>query len=238
MHTNRLFLMSFLLGSTLVACGDDGGTKLVDAPKMIDAAAIDSPAMVACPPATVGAGAFGTMAAPMSGNFVTKTMAGNPFLGIGLLTSMDMKNAVTFVWPKPAAGFAAGTFVLATDPNAATPAAIAYYEGGLDPAMPMANAAHFLWASNGTLTISSVSKTGAAGAGENPNDVFVGTLSAVMFKEIDANGAIIPGGCTVSTGAISFGIKDPDGTTIPTPGGQPETLRDAHVELGVLSAAQ
>lgn len=45
MHMSRLFVMSCLLGSALVACGDDGGKTggNVDAPKQIDAA-IDAPA--------------------------------------------------------------------------------------------------------------------------------------------------------------------------------------------------
>lgn len=44
MHMSRLFVMSCLLGSALVACGDDGGKTggNVDAPKQIDAA-IDAP---------------------------------------------------------------------------------------------------------------------------------------------------------------------------------------------------
>lgn len=45
MHMSRLFVMSCLLGSALVACGDDGGKGggNVDAPKQIDAPAADAP---------------------------------------------------------------------------------------------------------------------------------------------------------------------------------------------------
>ena len=45
MHMSRLFVMSCLLGSALVACGDDGGKGggNVDAPKQIDAPTADAP---------------------------------------------------------------------------------------------------------------------------------------------------------------------------------------------------
>jgi len=52
MQLSRLFVMSMLLGSALVACGDDGGKGGgVDAPKAIDAA-IDAP--VAAGPTGLG----------------------------------------------------------------------------------------------------------------------------------------------------------------------------------------
>lgn len=230
MSMTRLFVMSTLLGSTLVACGDDGGgTTLIDAAKTPDAPGIDAPAMVACPPATLGMGSIGTAAAPASGNFVRKTTTGtmNPFLGISSYTTMDMKNAITFVWPKPTAGFAAGTFPWDNDPNAMNPAALSFFEGGLDPANPMADAAHFLWTASGTLTIQSVTKTGAAGAGENPNDVFTGSVSATMYRELDAQGAVLPGGCTVMAAGITFVTKDPNGSAIPAPQDVPAGWREA-----------
>lgn len=43
MRMSRLFVLSMLLGSALVACGDDGGKTTPDAPKQIDAPTVDAP---------------------------------------------------------------------------------------------------------------------------------------------------------------------------------------------------
>lgn len=211
MRNTNLYGTSLLACLALSACGDDGGkTHLADAaidsPKQMDA-----PAAICTIPATIPAGSVGTMAAPASGNFVVKsTMGSMPvFFGLRIYTTMDMKNDVSFIVPRPANGFAPGTFAFDTT-GAAMPVALAYMGGNYTGTMAQKE----LDATNGSITFTSIGQTAGAS--------IKGTVSSTIFKEVDANGNQVAGGCTSTVAGLSFFLtqmttvtRNADGMTTP-----------------------
>ncbi len=208
---------TYLYGTSLLAClalsacsGDDGGkTQLADAaidsPKQMDA-----PAAVCTIPASLPAGQMvGTMAAPVADNFVAKNMMGTILFRLPIATTMDRKNGVSFIVPRPATGFVPGTF--AFEPLTATmPKAVAFMSGNITNGM----AEKTLAATNGSITLTSIGQTAGAS--------IKGTVASTTFKEIDASGNQVAGGCASTLGGLSFFLtqmtlveRNVDGTTTP-----------------------
>jgi len=118
MHMSRLFLMSCLLGSALVACGDDGGGGggMPDAPKTPDAA-IDAPAATLtglgqkCVPAMMGADC--PASAPVCAGFTGTPTYCTPRCVTNGTATGGMNGQFTNIQPAPsdalcAAGYSAG----------------------------------------------------------------------------------------------------------------------------------
>lgn len=194
MHMSRLFVMSCLLGSALVACGDDGGGGggMVDAPKQIDAA-IDSPPAVTCTyPASLPAGMVGTMAMPASGNFIVKDNMNRVFFGLSIYITQDMKNDITLIVPRPTAGFAPGTFNFDPNPMSTMPVALAYGEQGINGM----TSEKTLYATSGSITFTAI--------GQTANSPIRGSISMTQLKEVDAQGNFVTGGCMSTIAGLSF----------------------------------
>jgi hypothetical protein len=199
---------------SLVACGGDdgGGVHLVDA-KVADAK-VFMDAKACLTPATIGNGSVGTAAMPATGQFFVKPMTGEVeyLVKIGL-NSDALKDFLYLAVPKPTGGtWATNTpYMFETDATATgTPAAIAFIDAD---APAMGDGLMTLWPENGSITFTML--------GTNNGDKVNATVSMTSFKEIDADGNQVVGGCATALAGLSiFGQQNADAPArIATPSG-------------------
>lgn len=188
---------------SLVACGGDdgGGVHLVDA-KVADAKVfMDAKACLTA--ASIGNGSVGTMAMPNAGQYFIKTMAGDVEFGIKIALNNDsLKDYLYLIVPAPAGGtWAPNTpYMFQTDPTSSTAAAIAFIDAD---APASGDGLMTLWPENGQITFSQIGTT-------NNSNVFA-TVTMTSFKEIDADGNQVAGGCMTNLAGLSiFGKQNAD----------------------------
>jgi hypothetical protein len=124
---------------------------------------------------------------------------------IGLPASIDPTGAFAFWFevPRPLTGFEAMAYPFDPDPFAENPTAIGSIYGFDENDDPNLE----LYATNGSITFSSITTTGSLPAGQNNGDVFAGKVARTVFKEIDAAGDPVADGCTTTLAGLSFNLK-------------------------------
>lgn len=195
----KMSLLSAALLS-LVACGGDdgGGIKLVDA-KVADAKVFMDAKMCATP-ATFSGGTIGSATMTSPGQFFVKNMTTNVVsfaIAITISKQTDALKDILYVQvPTPANGFMANVpYNFATDAtNVSGAAAIALLDG--DTPMQGADGTMTLFPENGNITFSQV--------GLNNGDNVFFTIGMANYKEIDADGNQVAGGCASNLGNITI----------------------------------
>jgi hypothetical protein len=188
-------VLTALLAVPLIGCGgDDGPTvKPVDAKVFMDAPP-DTTLPCAIPMNQAG-GTLGSDAMRQSANWIRKNMAGTTtFFAVTIPLDMAQKNTLTLAVIKSGANWTTNAPLnWVADPNAATAQAFAFMDENYNSTSMTSDRTY--WASSGSIQFSQIAQT--AGAKID----FVTTSSA--FREIDANGADVAGGCTSTVGAIT-----------------------------------
>jgi hypothetical protein len=103
--------------------------------------------------------------------------------------------------PRPAAGFAPGTFTFDPDPKAAMPVALAFGEQGV---MGMTSE-KTLYATSGSITFTAI--------GQTMGSPIRGSISATTLREIDAQGNLVTGGCMSMLAGLQFFLTQSETVT-------------------------
>jgi len=192
-------VVTALLAVPLIGCGgDDGPTvKPVDAKVFMDAPP-DTTLPCAIPMNQSG-GSLGSDTMRQSANWIRKNMAGTTtFFAVTIPLDMAQKNTLTLAVIKSGANWTTNVDIPWTaDPNAQTAAAFAFMDENYN--MTSMTSDRTYWASTGSIKFTQIAQTADA------NITF--TTTASNFREIDANGADVAGGCTSTVGALQGFLK-------------------------------
>jgi hypothetical protein len=210
MRSRLLVVFVGLVSFVAVGCGDDGGTKLVDAKVFLDAPPpmIDAPA-VCTTEANLMNLQLGTMAAPAMGDwyqvYTMGPLMGRTFFLIAAFlpgSAGGMGDAMVIELVKPAAGNfpvnQAQNFI--TDATAMTYTAASYLYGNVNANVMPFTYEQFLFASSGSITLTAV--------GEADGQLTTGSVSATTYIETnDMTGAPVPAGCMSALGGLTFTLR-------------------------------
>jgi hypothetical protein len=192
-------VLTALIAVPLIGCGgDDGPTvKPVDAKVFMDAP--PDTTLPCAIPMNVPGGTLGDANNRQSANWIRKNMAGTTtFFAVTIPLDMAQKNTVTLAVIKQGASWPTNVDVNWTaDPNSATGQAFSFMDENYNQTSMTSDREY--WASTGSIKFTAIAQTADA------NIDF--TTTSANYREIDANGADVAGGCTTTLGALTVFLK-------------------------------
>ncbi len=204
MHLTRCsVILGSILSLPLIACGGDdggggGGGGTPDAKVFMDAAP-DTAAACAVPASFAG-GTLGSDAMRQSDDWIKKTTQNQQtitYFTVSIPVDMTQKNFLTLVAIK-GTDWTIGTPInFATSPTQQGASALAYIDENLN--LSDGSSDRTLWASSGSITFTEIAQT----AGSK----ITFSTTAANFREIDDQGADVPGGCTSMAGAVQVFLQ-------------------------------
>lgn len=219
----RTQMFGSILLAALVGCGGGGGGNNRPDAKIFLDAPIDAPAACAVMNSLGGLTLAGPddaqgnptpVAADWIDNPTDGPFAGRTVLSIGgrLPSSTAALLDVLIVdYVKPMAGNFVTNNPVNFDPNPNNVyEAASYVFGDADPNSNPLVVANFYYASNGSITLTQV--------GEAEGSLINGSVAATMYRDVDDQGADIPGGCTTSLDGLTFVLSQMTAQALQPPG--------------------